>query len=190
MLNHEKLSNNKIKDRIIKENLLNSLPDPLFIIDKDGNIIDCFVGSPQDLKVPIERLYGNNLKAFLSKEKLAEAMGLIEKIIKDKNKDRDNYYKFKFKINNNGIIDYYESNLLHYIGDKIIAIVRNVTEQKKLEIELKKQKNLYQKIFNLAPVGIMIADNNADIIDVNKQLADINKAAPEDFIGKNVLDSG
>ena len=189
MLNHEKLSNNKIKDRIIKENLLNSLPDPLFIIDKDGNIIDCFVGSPQDLKVPIERLYGNNLNAFLSKEKLAEAMGLIEKIIKNKSKDRDNYYNFKFKIKNNGMTDYYHSNLLHYIDDKIIAIVRNVTEQKELEIELKKQKDLYQKIFNLAPVGILIADNNADIIDVNKQLADINKVSPEELIGSNILDS-
>ena len=189
MLNHEKLSNNKIKDRIIKENLLNSLPDPLFIIDKEGNIIDCFVGSPEDLKVPIEKLYGNNLEIFLSEEKLTEALGLIKEIIKDKNKGRDNYYKFKFKINNNGVMDYYESNLLHYIDDKIIAIVRNVTEQKELEIELKKQKNLYQKIFNLAPVGIMIADNNADIIDVNKQLADINKVSTEELIGRNVLDS-
>ncbi len=189
MSNHDALIDSELKEKIIKENLLNSLPDPLFIIDEEGNIIDCFVGSPEDLKIPIENLYGNNLNNILSEEKLEEAMNLINKIIRDKNKAIDNYYKFKFKIKNNNIIDYYESNLLHYIDDKVIAVVRNITELKETEKELKKQKNLYQKIFELAPVGILIADKDANIIDVNQQLADIIKVSPDELVGSNVLDS-
>ncbi len=189
MFNQDTLINSEIKDKIIKENLLDSLPDPLFIIDKEGNIVDCFVGSPDDLKIPIENLYGNNIKSLLSKEKYEEAMNLIEKIIKNKDKDKDNFYKFDFKIKQSNIIDYYESNLLHYIDDKVIAVVRNITKLKETEKELKKQKNLYQKIFNLAPVGILLADNDANIIDVNQNLAEIKKIPPKELIGTNVLDS-
>ncbi|MFW6382232.1 MAG: PAS domain-containing protein, partial [Bacillota bacterium] len=187
MFNHDALIDSEIKDMIIKENLLDSLPDPLFILDQEGEILDCFVGRPWDLIIPKDRLIGQNLCDFLSEEKIKEAMEIIDHITNKENKKK--YYKFNFTVVRNDEKHYYETRLVPYLDDKILAVVRNISGLKKTEQELKKQKELYQKIFNLAPVGILIGDRDANIIDVNQNLAEINKVAPEDLIGTNVLES-
>ncbi|MGM0415280.1 MAG: PAS domain S-box protein, partial [Bacillota bacterium] len=187
MFNYDTLLNSEMKDKIIKDNLLNFLPDPLFILDQKGKILDCFVGRPGDLIIPKDNLIGENINNFLSEKKSKEAIEILDYLIN--HEDNKKYYKFNFIFERNAEKHYYESRLVPYLDDKILALVRNISEIKKTEQELKKQKELYQKIFNLAPVGILIGDEDANIIDVNKNLAEINKVAPEDLIGTNVFDS-
>lgn len=55
----------------------------------------------------------------------------------------------------------------------IITYTEVITEQKKVQDELKKREQLLSKIFELLPIGLWIADNNGKLLEANNKGVEI-----------------
>ncbi|MDW7731331.1 MAG: PAS domain S-box protein [Methanolobus sp.] len=64
-----------------------------------------------------------------------------------------------------------------------LGISRNIDERKKTEIELKKQKNILDSIFDLAPTPMLLVKENGIIENINSACADVTGKNKADMIG-------
>jgi len=69
--------------------------------------------------------------------------------------------------------------------DSIVSVGRDITEQKKAEINLKKSEKRYHTLFEEAIDGIAIADaKTGKLVDCNKALCNMVNRTKEELIGK------
>jgi PAS domain S-box-containing protein len=79
------------------------------------------------------------------------------------------------------------------LREKIIgaqAIIRDITESKKAEQNLKKSEEKYRNIFELCPDGIMTVSMSGTILSINKSFLDKTGFSEEEIVGKNFLQVG
>jgi len=71
----------------------------------------------------------------------------------------------------------------------VLSITRDITERKKVELDLKESENKYRSIFNNSHTVMMIVDpNSATIIDANPAACHYYGWSAEEFKGKNVAE--
>ena len=69
-----------------------------------------------------------------------------------------------------------------------IIVFRDITRIKKMEINLKTERNNYFGIFNAAPVGVMVVGENAIVTRVNEAILGFLNSNKESTIGKKFGD--
>ncbi len=69
-----------------------------------------------------------------------------------------------------------------------IGTAIDITDRKEAEEKLEIKEEQYRKIFETAPVGIMLEDSEGNILEVNERLCEITGFAEEELVGSNVLD--
>ncbi|WMW22495.1 PAS domain S-box protein [Methanolobus mangrovi] len=72
-----------------------------------------------------------------------------------------------------------EGNFKFFLG-----ISRNIDQRKKNELELEKQAQLLDTIFELAPIPMVLVNRNGIVEDINQECMEISKTKKEASIGK------
>jgi len=70
-----------------------------------------------------------------------------------------------------------------------LAVVRDISERKLVEQELKKSEERYRMLFKQSPLGIMHFDQNGVIVDCNETFIEIMGSSRKKLIGFNMLKS-
>jgi PAS domain S-box-containing protein len=82
------------------------------------------------------------------------------------------------------------SNVISFERNKVIqAIWTDITERKKIESALRKERNRAQKYLDVAEVIFVVLDANGDITLINKKGCEITGYDEQDIIGKNWFDN-
>ena len=74
-------------------------------------------------------------------------------------------------------------NLTAYIGTTM-----DITERKRAEEEIRKQKAHFEKLFDLAPEAIVLRDIENRVLRVNREFTNLYGFTPEEAIGRHVTD--
>jgi PAS domain S-box-containing protein len=78
-------------------------------------------------------------------------------------------------------------NLLHEKTIRAVVVnYRDISERKKAEEELMRQKSYFQQLFENSPEGILIIDNDNRIVDINSSFEKMFQYDIEEIKGKNV----
>lgn len=67
------------------------------------------------------------------------------------------------------------------------TIFSDITEEKSIEKALKSSEQRYRKIFDSAPIGLMIEDDKGNIIEVNQELCKMSGYKKEELENENVI---
>lgn len=114
--------------------LLKIIPDLIFVINHEGEFLDIYTDSPKRLVVPPYKLLGKKC-FFLFPESMAEK---IQQSIDQAIKTRD-LQRFEYNYERgSGELVYEEVRVLVSGVNEVLAIVRDVTQQKINELELQK----------------------------------------------------
>src|SRR5579862_6456535 len=105
--------------------ILQSFPDLFFRLDGDGRILDCKGGNPDDFVIDRDQLIGKRIQDIpdpSARRALTEALQTIALThfpisVEYSPKLRD-------------AVRHYELRLIHVLQDQLIAIVRDVTQQR------------------------------------------------------------
>ena len=167
--------------------LFNSTAGAIYIQDREARFLDVNLGAVG--------LYGYSREEFLGKTpEFLSAPGknnlkLIQSYIDAAFSGKSQHFEFWGK-RKNGDIFPKEVNIYKTIFDgreAIIAFGQDITDRKFVQLELAESEERYRTLFNSAPVGIMVIDQQQKIINVNEVFCQQNGYSSKELIG-NTLD--
>lgn len=150
---------------------LNALPDLLFEIDRETILYDYRAPDSRLLYLPPSEFLGKPMKDVLPGEVGEKLLFALDKASKT---GRCSGVDYSLKID--GLIYWFDmsvSTKKHVDGLRYILLIRNITEQKKAESELKESEEKFRKIFENHAAAKMIVDPaTGNILDVNNAAAE------------------
>jgi PAS domain S-box-containing protein len=69
---------------------------------------------------------------------------------------------------------------------EFLGVIRDLTEQKRIGEDLRKQKAHFEKLFELAPEAIVLRDIQNRVLKVNQEFTRLFGYAPEEALGHNI----
>jgi formate hydrogenlyase transcriptional activator len=120
----EKLRESEEKNRAI----LQALPDLMFVQSKDGVYLDYHAKDPKVLLVPPEQFIGKNMKAVLPPELVQELARAFESVMLSSEPVIREY-----SLSIEGLTRNYEARMVRHNDDKILSVVRDITERKRAQ---------------------------------------------------------
>jgi PAS domain S-box-containing protein len=111
--------------------ILNALPDLLFILDKEGIYHHVYANDGSELLAPPEQLIGKSVHDFLPSELADYALAGIRQVV-----NTGQPYTLEYELETPIGHQFYEARLVPYSPDRVLALVRNITERKRAELRL------------------------------------------------------
>ncbi len=168
-ITEQKKQKTKIEEQSAKINaILKTMPDLFFVFDRDGNYIDVLANNHSKLVLPPDKLIGSNLNNIFP---AAEADRFRESF--GKCLDTGELQTLEYKLTINGMPMSFEARVSPIDKDHVLAIVRDVTERKKNEEELRQAKENFHHSLNESPLGMRIVSKNYKTVYVNRAMLDI-----------------
>ncbi len=110
-----------------------------------------------------------------------------------KNKPKTKTYTFRVK-KRNGEYIWRKDKVIYEYGKageiyRAIVFIKDVTKEVESLNELKDKEEVFQKLFNNVQIGLILADQETNILEVNAVAADLIGVSIKDFVQKRANDS-
>ncbi len=169
------------------QTIVNAIPDMIIRIGKD-RVLRSFDGNIKDLHLPIDTCLGKTVEEMLPGAAAESFTDALEKAFATGQVQR-----LEYSLTLGNRIQYYESRMVKYNDQELIAVVRNVTRQKETEQELRRcqsrleyqmemhsedlsvAESKYKDIFNHSGAPSIIVDQDLTMSMANEKF--------EEFIG-------
>ncbi|WP_445382031.1 sigma 54-interacting transcriptional regulator [Robiginitalea sp. IMCC43444] len=164
-------------------NILNNIGDPIFVKDAQSRLIlvnDAFCSI---FKLSREDVIGKTLAEDVSPEE-REIFLEIDREVIETGKESVNEESLTVRGGETRLISTKKSRFIDEQGNKyLIGIIRDVTERKKAELELKSAKEFSDKLIMSMQEGLIITDLQGKIILVNESACNILGYTKEELTG-------
>lgn len=141
--------------------LVNAIPDLMFRLHRDGTYLD-FKAGKTDLLVPPEAVVGKTAFELLPPDVALMALQAVEQAIV-----LDEIQIFEYEMLLNDEVRNFEARVVASGAAEAIAIVRDITKRRRVELDLAESREKYKTLFEILPIGISITDQAGNIISVN-----------------------
>ena len=117
--------------------ILNAQPDLMFLQSRDGIFLDYHASCTDTLYVPPEQFLGKRMQDIFPEELSTLFLDLIEQVLAT-GKMRNHEYMLPIA----GQSQYFEIRIVPCGDDKILSIIRDITDRKRMEKEILKSRKL------------------------------------------------
>ncbi len=112
--------------------LLNAIPDWMFRLSRDGTFINFKAAQSNNLPLPTREFLGKKLDEVFPKE-IAQPM--IDCVTRALSNNETQIFEYQFPLNNEQL--YYEARIAVSAEDEVMAIIREITERKRAEQDIR-----------------------------------------------------
>jgi PAS domain S-box-containing protein len=155
--------------------LVDALPDLMFLLSADGRYVEWKPAKNVDPFGPPEDYLGKRVEEVLPEALAAQ----WQRLIGDVRAGEVITFEYAF-----GDQDY-EARLTA-CGDGALATVRDVTERKRSEAELRQSETLYANLFRHSTDGILLHDRDGRIIDANQRAEVLFGYPKRELLGRSL----
>lgn len=155
--NERKLSKSEEKSRAI----IKAIPDLLFVINNHGIFIDCEANDETLLLMPKKAFIGKTIWEVMPKEIAKTSYKKIQLVL-----EKGELQSFEYKLEILGQEQYFEVRMVKRGIDKVLAMSRNITMERKNKLKLKASEYTFRTLFESSADAILIIEDNK-IIDCN-----------------------
>ena len=183
-ITERKNSEHKISQQNERLNaIITAMPDLIFVLDQYGNNMEYYSNTPEKLLTPEDKVVGMNIEALFDQETAQYHLQKINECIELKK-----LVSYEYKVGQGISPAFYEARLVPLGMDNVLAFIRDVSEKKQQENEIKK---LYLAI-EQSPVSIIVTDLSARMEYVNPAFLSTTGYSSAEVIGNNprMLKSG
>ncbi len=153
-----------------------AFPDIFFRIDTHGTILDCRGGMATDLLLPLEKLLGKKIQEIPLGEvgtKFLDAIRFMG--------EKKSLVDVEYSLMSQGKEYFYEARLVPLLENQIIVIVRNITDRKQAEENLRNTLSLLGATLESTADGILVVDQQGKIVSFNRKFVEM-WSIPDDIL--------
>lgn len=141
------------------EMILKAIPDPIFVFDEHGTILDCFASDPGQLVIPINEIINNNIHAYLPGDVCAKTVNSIQNCLSGK---ANEVLEYDLVIDSKK--QYFEAKFVRLETNKVLCISRNITVRKEAEEQMVNSESLYKQLVDTLSDSIFILSSDLKIL--------------------------
>ncbi len=149
--------------------IISAIPDTIFRMNHNGYYLDCNAPSDEILALPRDQLVGKNMGELDFPDEFVEkALGFVRKTL-----DSGNIQIFEYKLELKGQVQDHEARIVPLNKEEVLIIVRNVTERKKSEQALEKEKQRLFDVLDTLPAFVCIQAPDYSVPFVNRKFREL-----------------
>ena len=122
-----------IRNRRRLENTVRALPDQVAIVDKNFTLVDYYLGSSNELLLPLDELQNKSLSIALSD---TDSRNLKRCIVSSLEQGDIQVYEFPFAYKGKGREHFLEIRLSPFEENKVVMVISDRTAQKQTQVKL------------------------------------------------------
>lgn len=164
-----------------EEAILRAIPDMIFIFRGDGTLIDCKTRDESLLIAAPSDFMGKKLQDFLPKDATQIILDTAQKAVKSGNIETAIY-----SLPIGGVTYLYEARFNRMAEDVILAVVREITEEKRQAAQLAESERRMRAILSALPDLVFVFDRENRYLDYHASIPSMLISSPENFIGRTV----
>jgi two-component system, LuxR family, sensor kinase FixL len=145
--------------------MLRAVPDMMFVLDKDGFYLDYHAPDPATLMLPARKFIGRNLREFFPPDLAARFARALQETM-----ESGEPRTLEYDASLDGRIRHWETRVVRCDTDKVLSIVRDVTERVRAEREA---RELREELAHVGRVTSLGALTGSLAHEINQPLASI-----------------
>ncbi len=163
--------------------LLNAIPDLMFRCHVDGTYIDFKPAKDFKTFVPPSEFIGKNVQEILPPELAQRLLEAYQQAIRS---GETQIIEYQLPIDNQ--LHDYEARIVTCGRDEIIAIVRDITERKQVEVALAQSERKYRNLVETSFDVIWSTDTQGHLTFVNQAVKEVFGYEPEEMLTRPFAD--
>jgi PAS domain S-box-containing protein len=159
--------------------MLRAMPDLMFLMTKDGVYLDYHAKDPSQLYFTPDGFIGKNIRDVLSPD-VAEVFHRSVKTAMMSREPATHEYSLTMSDGSKG---HFEWRLVDCGDDRVLSIVRDITERRRAEEALRDSEERYRTIFELTEVGAAEVTTDGAFIRVNDAFCEFTGYSRDELLG-------
>ncbi|MBN7772581.1 diguanylate cyclase [Clostridium aminobutyricum] len=180
--NEIKLIESEAKNRAI----IQAMPDLLFLIDREGTFVDCIASDETLLLMPRKSFIGKKISDIIPRHISKSAYEKIESVFQNGNME---IVECNLLLSEEE--QYFELRMMAYNQTEILVMSRNVTNERKSQIELKISEAKYKTLIKQLQLGLALYEGPLCekvkeylLVETNDSHERLTGLKTEDILGK------
>ncbi|MHA1169045.1 MAG: PAS domain S-box protein, partial [Candidatus Hodarchaeales archaeon] len=158
--------------------IFNAIPGFFFIFSDDGTILE-FIGKEEDAFLDPDDLIGKPVSNIMPEQIGIRTLHAIKATLSTKKPQ-----KVEYSVLLDGETTYFEGWFYYFLENRVMAFIRDVTEEKKTGEALWKSERKFKDLVKQSQDGICLTDENGRFIVWNDSMAEITGHKADDVLGK------
>jgi PAS domain S-box-containing protein len=185
----EQLFNTAEQERQRLNVLLRSLPDPVWLKDAGGVFIACNPAMEKFVNRPAEQIIGHTTGDLCPPE-MAEQFAATDRIVAETRQQFTCCESYPYPDGSTAYFVTTKCPVFDADGrlTAILGIARDITAEQKAHFELAASEKRFHTLFDSATDMIMVADQDARFIDINRKTCEALHYTREELLGMRVTD--
>ncbi|HXQ22296.1 MAG TPA: PAS domain S-box protein [Candidatus Acidoferrales bacterium] len=157
--------------------VFDTFPDLHFRLAADGMILSFYAGNRADLYVPPETFLGKRMSEVLPADVGAQIHAAVADVLANGSSVR-----IEYQLPIRTVTEHFEMRVVRFAETQVIAIVRNVTAQKRAEEATRESDARFTSTFEHAPVGMALVGLDGRYVRVNRALCEMFGYTEAEFL--------
>ncbi|HMP72329.1 MAG TPA: PAS domain S-box protein [Kiritimatiellia bacterium] len=180
----QKNSEEELSTRRARENaILAAIPDMMFVFNREGLLLDYSVNDKSSLLIPPEEFLNRTLSDVLPVE---ASTAIHEACARALSNGLVQVAKYELEMDGRSL--HFEARIIRMSEDRLLSIVRNVTEEWSREQRLLESERRNRALLNAIPDMVFVVDREGRYLDFHAPAGSPLMVPPEYFIGRLMLE--
>ncbi len=162
-----------------KEALLEAIPDMIFLLGKDGTYLDYRPGKEIRPHIPASEFLGKKISEVLPPEVAQAIMDRAQRAL-----ETGRIQIIEYELSEEDGQHVYEGRLSASGKEKVLGVVHDITERKRIEERLRDTKESLQTLVHTAPAAIISVDNQVNVLSWNAAAEEMFGWSSQEIIGR------
>ncbi|GEM_PF-173093 len=164
--------------------MLRAIPDWMFLTSEDGVLLDYHAKDTRELIMPPDEFLGKNVRKVLPPEIAERLLHGFKQAV-----ESGEPCLFEYSLPNHEGDRHYEARVASCDHDKVLSIVRDITERKQAETALRESEERFAKAFHSSPQPMSITTlDEGRYVDVNERFLEVSGYTRGEVIGRTSFD--